>query len=170
MTKLIARGTRLPASHTLTFSTFQDDQPGVLVQLFEGDAATTAECEKLTEVQLDGIPPAPKGTPKIEVVVKVATDGQISVTAKCTQTPSASDTLTVSPSEARPPAFALLRRRSYERLQHDIVRAGPGGEGRVCNIWLLGTCCGIHCQAEQRVGTAWRLDRAVTQRIESAAL
>lgn len=82
MTKLIHRNTAIPTEHSEVFTTAEDDQDSVEVQVFQGEREFTKDNKPLGTVELVGIPPAPRGTPKIEVTFKIDVNGLVHVSAK----------------------------------------------------------------------------------------
>ena len=161
MTKLIESNTTIPSKKSQIFSTAADNQPSVEVHVLQGERSMAVDSKSLGRFHLDGIPPAPRGTPQIEVTFDIDANGILNV--------SASDKATGKEQSIRIEASSGLTDEEIEKMKTDAEKHAKDDETKKESVDVHNTADQLIYQTENQMKEAGdKLAEAEKQPIQDA--
>ncbi len=142
-TKMITRNTTIPTSHTQIFSTASDSQPSVDIVVLQGEREMASDNKRLATFRLDGIPPAPRGVPQVEVTFDIDANGILNVAAK--------DKATGKEQKVAITASSMLAKEDVDKMVRDAVEHAEEDRKRRAEVESRNEADALTYQAERLV-------------------
>ena len=161
MTKLIEKNTTIPARKSQVFSTAEDNQPAVTIHVLQGEREMASGNKTLGQFELVGIPPAPRGTPQVEVTFDIDANGIVNVSAK--------DLATGKEQSIRITASSGLSQEEIDRLVRDAEQHADEDRQKKALIEARNTADSLIYQTEKSMGELGdKVDSSTRSSVESA--